>query len=192
MKVAFYGGSFNPPHVGHVLAAAYALSVGFDKVLAVVVASHAFPKELAAFEHRARMAELAFAPISGVEVSRVEASLPSPSYTLQTLQLLHEQHPSWDLQLLVGSDVLADVERWHAFDEVKKLAPLFLLARAGHPSEELPTLLPEVSSTEIRARLGQNPKQDAWLSRVVPKGVLRYIEEHQLYGTTVTNGQQPI
>ncbi len=162
--------------------------MGFDHVLAVVVASHAFPKELAPFEHRAKMAEVAFASLPGVSVSRIEASLPAPNYTLHTLQRLGQEHPDWQLNLLVGSDVLKDVERWHAFDEVERLAPLYLLGRAGHPNAGLPLVLPEVSSTKIRTELAAQPRDDAWLSRVVPPLVLRYIDEHGIYGPRLANG----
>jgi nicotinate-nucleotide adenylyltransferase len=92
------------------------------------------------------------------------------------------------MNLLVGSDVLKDVERWHAFEEVQRLAPMYVLARAGHPEAGLPLVLPEVSSTKIRAELAAEPRDDAWLSRVVPFPVLRHIDEHGIYGATLANG----
>lgn len=181
MRVAFFGGSFNPPHVGHVLAASYALSVGFDKVLAVVVHQHAFPKQLESFEHRATMAELAFEPLPSVEVSRVEAQLPAPNFTLHTLQHLHAAHPEWRLRLLAGSDVLPDLERWHAFDEVARLAPLYLLGRIGHPVSGVPCLLPDVSSTNVRRQLQAASPDVEWLHQHVPASVLAYIEARGLF-----------
>jgi nicotinate-nucleotide adenylyltransferase len=187
VNVAFFGGSFNPPHVGHVMAACYARSLGFDQVVAAVVKSHAFPKQLEAFEHRAKMAELAFAPVLGVEVSRIEATLPTPSYTLHTLEQLQKLHPDWRMRLLVGSDVLVDVEQWHAFDEVKKLAPLFVLGRGGHERRGQPTLLPQISSTEVRRRLAAyaarspDSADSEWLQARIPKPVLGYIRTHRLY-----------
>ncbi len=70
-----FGGSFDPPHVAHVLAASYALAVGnFERLLAVPVYAHAFDKKLASFEHRVAMCELAFAELPGVEVSRIRAA----------------------------------------------------------------------------------------------------------------------
>jgi nicotinate-nucleotide adenylyltransferase len=69
-----YGGSFDPPHIAHVLSVAYALAVEpFERVIVVPVCEHAFPKRPAPFEHRARMCELAFADFPRVEVSRIEA-----------------------------------------------------------------------------------------------------------------------
>jgi len=186
VKVAFFGGSFNPPHVGHVLAASYALSIGFDRVLAVVVKDHAFGKPLVAFEHRARMTELAFTPLPDVEVSRVEAQLPTPNYTLLTLRAVIAAHPDWQLRLLVGSDVMREVDRWHSFDEVAKLAPLFLLDRAGHDAAGR-SILPEISSTQIRDCLAApSAEAEAWLSRHVPASVLDYLRTHGLYAKSAS------
>lgn len=187
MRVAFFGGSFNPPHVGHVLTAAYARSLGFDRVLAVVVQQHAFGKRLASFEDRLQMARLAFAPVAGAEVSDVEAQLPVPSYTLQTLEYLRGHHPNWEFRLLLGSDAFATLDQWHGAERLRRLAPPFVVGRAGHPTpEELPNVLPEVSSSEIRERLAQRPSSvsDDWLSRRVPSAVLDWIAQRGLYGAS--------
>ena len=78
--VAIYGGSFDPPHISHVLAAVYALKVGgFEQVLVVPVFEHAFQKQLTPFQHRWRMCELAFAGIAGAEVSALERELETPA-----------------------------------------------------------------------------------------------------------------
>ncbi|HEX2730444.1 MAG TPA: nicotinate-nicotinamide nucleotide adenylyltransferase [Polyangiaceae bacterium] len=194
MRVAIFGGSFNPPHTAHVLAARYALEAGFDKVLAVVVHTHAFAKQLASFEHRVRMCELAFVGLERVEVSRIEQSLPAPNYTLTTVQAIAAAHPDWQLRLLVGSDVLKDVHAWHAFDEVVKRAPLLVLGRAddGGVTEVayhgiVQAELPRVSSSEVRRALALVSNGSAtsgereWLALHVPKGVLDYALEHHLY-----------
>jgi nicotinate-nucleotide adenylyltransferase len=185
MNVAFYGGSFNPPHVAHVLAAAYLLSVGgFDKILVVPVFDHAFDKELAPFADRVKMTELAMAPLPGVEVSRIEESLGSPSRTLFTLRALSERHPAWRFQLVIGSDVLHETQKWHAFDEIVRLAPLFVLGRVGSPHPDAPQpILPGVSSTRVRELLGRagDPDAHAELATVVPRSVLGFIAERALY-----------
>lgn len=185
MLVAFYGGSFNPPHVAHVLAVTYALSAGgFERVLVVPVYSHAFDKQLCAFGHRVRMCELAMGWLPGVEVSEVEASLETPSLTLRTLEHLRGTHPDYELRLMVGADVLGEAGKWYAFERVSELAPPFVLGRVGsvHPDAP-PPVVPDVSSTRIRDLLSRRgaPDVDAELSRVVPSRVLSYIEEHQLY-----------
>ena len=115
-SVAIYGGSFDPPHIAHVLAAVYALKVGgFEEILVVPVFEHAFQKQLTPFQHRLRLCELAFEGLAGVVVSSLEQELPTPSRTLNTLERLQVLHPDWAMRLLVGSDVLTETAKWHAF-----------------------------------------------------------------------------
>jgi len=184
-SVAIYGGSFDPPHVAHVLAAVYALKIGgFERVVVVPVFDHAFHKQLTPFQHRTRMCELAFAGIEGVEVSPVERDLATPSLTLRTLEHLGALHPEWSMRLLVGSDVLRETAKWHAFERISQLAPSYVLARPGyqHPDSHA-ALLPDVSSTRVREALAtpSDPEHEALLATSVPRAVLAYIVEHGLY-----------
>jgi len=179
-RVAVFGGSFNPPHVAHVLAVSYVLACfEVDRVLVVPVFDHAFDKDLAPFERRLELARLAFAWLPGVEVSRVEERLPTPSYTLQTLERLAVDHPHWELRLMVGSDVLHERDKWRAFDRIVALAPPLVLGRAGFPHADAPlALLPEVSSTEVRGLLASaDPRVEA----LVPRRVLAHVRKHGLY-----------
>ncbi len=184
-SVAIYGGSFDPPHVSHVLAAVYALKIGgFERVLVVPVFEHAFHKQLTAFEHRLRMCGLAFAGIDGVEVSPVERDLVTPSLTLRTLEHLAALHSDWSMRLLVGSDVLGETAKWHAFERITQLAPPYVVARPRyeHPNSRA-ALLPDVSSTRVREALTtpSDPDHEALLAASVPRAVLAYIAEHRLY-----------
>jgi nicotinate-nucleotide adenylyltransferase len=179
--VALFGGSFNPPHIGHVLAAAYVLGVGaVERVVVVPVFDHALRKQLAAFEHRLEMTRLAFGWLPGVEVSAVEATLGAPSRTLSTIAALEAQHPDWSLRLLVGSDILAEIHQWHAFAEIERRAPPLVLERSGFPTgSRTPAVLPAVSSTEVRRWLAAH--EDADLAAFVPRAVLDYVRLHALY-----------
>ena len=185
MKVGFYGGSFDPPHVAHVLLVAYLLAVeDLERVLVVPVFSHAFDKQLAQFEHRQRMCELAMGRLPGVEVSPLEASLGAPSLTLRTLEQLRQTHPDYDLRLVVGADVLGEEHQWHAFDRILEVARPLVVGRVGatHPAAP-PPLLPDVSSSRVRALLQHRDQAEVRteLRMLVPRQVLDYIEREGLY-----------
>lgn len=188
-QVAVYGGSFDPPHVAHKSAVEYLVRQGeFERIVVVPVHEHALEKRLAPYEHRMRMCEISMLVAPIVEISWIESELAPPNYTLNTLEALGARFPGADLRLVVGADVLLEADRWHAFDEVIRLAPLYPLGRRGVDSEAAPPpVLPEVSSTQIRARLRGRPpgslpdwlrvELEQWL---VP-AVIDYIEAHDLY-----------
>lgn len=184
-SVAIYGGSFDPPHVSHVLAAVCALKLGgFERVLVLPVYEHAFHKRLTPFVHRLEMCRVSFAGIAGVEVSALESELETPSLTLRTLEHLSRQHPDWSMRLLVGTDVLGDTAKWHAFDRISALAPPYVVGRPGyeHPGVH-GALLPDISSTRVREALLHRtlPENAEFLARSLPSAVLAYIAAHGLY-----------
>ncbi len=108
--VAVFGGSFNPPHVGHVLAVAYVLSTyGVERVVVVPAHKHPFGKPLASFDDRVRMCELAMEPFPRAQVSRIEETLDG--LTLHTLEALKKSHDDWNLRLVMGSDILLEADK---------------------------------------------------------------------------------
>lgn len=189
--LAVYGGSFNPPHVGHVLAAAYVLTAEpIDRLLVVPCFAHPFGKRLEPFEHRFRMCELAFDGLERVEISTVERDLGGPSLTVRTLEALASRHPGARFRLVVGTDVLDEAHRWVDFERIVSLAPLFVVARSGHPWPPPPyppgvpdppparaLELPEVSSTELRALLSDRQPT----SGLLPHRVRHHVDAHHLY-----------
>ncbi len=181
MRVAVFGGSFNPPHVAHVLACALVLAVeDVERVVVVPAFLHPFAKPLAPYEERLAMCALAFAGMPQVEVSRVEQELGGESRTLRTLEHLTVTRPDWRLRLIVGADILNEAPRWHGFDAIEKLAPLVVLGRAGVDAPGAgPSLLPEVSSTKVRASIAAGRWEEA--GRVVPRTVLAHIRQGGLY-----------
>jgi nicotinate-nucleotide adenylyltransferase len=181
VRVAVFGGSFNPPHLGHVLACSYVLATEeLDRVLVVPAYQHPFAKPLAPFDDRVAMCELALATLRGVEVSRVEEELGGESRTLRTLQHLSASHPDWQLHLVIGADVLGEAPRWFGFDAIAKLAPPIVVGRAGFPAPQPgAVLVPDVSSTHVRAAIAGG----AWdeVARLVPRRVLEYARAKGLY-----------
>jgi nicotinate-nucleotide adenylyltransferase len=185
-EVAIFGGSFNPPHVAHVLAVAAVLSTSpVNRVIVVPTFQHPFAKALAPYDDRVEMCRLAMAWLPGVEISRLEQELGGESRTLRTVQHLKEKHPEWRLRLVMGADILTEAPKWYRFDEVCRLAPPLVLGRAGvsHPDAPAP-LLPEVSSTEVRDRLAKGDYEG--LALVVPRAVLAFIRERGLYRAQAT------
>ena len=182
MKVAVFGGSFNPPHVAHVLACALVLATeDVDRLLVVPAYKHPFAKTLAPFEDRAAMCELAMSGMPRVEVSRVEAALGGESRTLRTLSHLAAEHPDWAMRLVIGADILAEAPRWFGFDAIEKLAPPIVLGRASVTAAGAgPSLLPAVSSTQVREAIGRGAWDEA--ARLVPRTVLAYVRAMGLYG----------
>jgi nicotinate-nucleotide adenylyltransferase len=182
-RVAIFGGSFNPPHVGHLLATALVLATrDVDEVLVVPTYRHPFAKSLAPYEHRLTLCRLAMGWLPRVEVSRVEEELGGESRTLRTLEHLKAKHEDWEMRLVMGSDTFAETPKWYRFDLVEALAPPIVLARSltgeAHAASGNP-LLPAISSTEVRALVAEG----AWsaLSDLVPSSVLSHIREHGLY-----------
>lgn len=174
MRAAVFGGSFDPPHVGHVLAATWVLSTQeVDELWVIPTFEHVFGKSLTSFSHRLRMCELAFAPVRGVEVSDIEARLGGQSATVRTLEAL--QRPGRSLRLVVGGDLVGQIPRWVEGHRIPTLAPLLVVGRGGHGGGDV--AMPEISSSEVRARL----KEGASVEGLLPRAVIEHIARYALY-----------
>ncbi len=177
MHLGLFGGSFDPPHLGHQMAMLYALATArLDGLLMVPCFRHPFDKRLQPFEHRFAMAKLAAAPLTGVEVSDVEARLGGASRTLRTVRALVDERPGVRLVLVIGADLLAERERWYGWDELRTLVDFAVVGRAGHAGGG-EVAVPDVSSTEIRARV----QRGAPLDGLVSAAVADYVAQHGLY-----------
>lgn len=176
---AVFGGSFDPPHIAHTLAASYVLSVeAIDRLIVVPTSQHPLNKSLcAAFSHRRRMCELAMRHLQHVEVSSIEHELGGASLTLRTLQALQARSPGARLRLVIGSDLLPETRSWHAFDQVMALATPLVVPRAGATGAPRQPALPAISSTEIRRRLRDGESTTGLLD---PQ-VAAYIDQQGLY-----------
>lgn len=170
MRVAIFGGSFNPPHVGHALVAGWLGWTGqVDEVWLLPTWRHAFQKPLRPFAARVAACEALARHVGPfVRVDPVEATLPAPSYTVATLDTLAERHPGVQLRLVVGSDVLPQTPSWRDWGRIAERYAPIVVRRDGHPGGDLGPVFPAVSSTDIRARLeaGERPTD------LVPEDVL--------------------
>lgn len=178
--IAVFGGTFDPPHIGHVLATAFVLAIESpSEILVVPTFEHPFGKApRASFEHRMRMCELTMTPFRNVSVSRIEEELGGVSRTLRTLEALAARRPEARFRLVVGTDLLAEIDRWHGWDRIVALAPPLVVGRSGR-GEGVGVEIPDVSSTEVRERLSRGES----IEGLVPRAVGEYIEANELYRT---------
>jgi nicotinate-nucleotide adenylyltransferase len=179
--VALLGGSFNPPHVAHLMAAYWVLSTQpVGEVWLLPSFRHPFGKALAPFEDRVRMCELALRELRGAAVCTAEAELaddPLVGKTARTLEHLVERHPALRFSLVVGADVLPETGKWYRWERVRELAGLIVLGREGYPPVPGAPVLPAVSSTAVRELLAKGED----VAGLVPRRVLEYVRERGLY-----------
>lgn len=173
MRVAFYGGSFNPPHIGHALVAAWLLWTDqVDAVWLVPVGAHAFGKNLAPFERRRGWCEaLAQTLGSAVRVESIERELTPPTYTIRTLESLSERHPEHRFRLVIGADNLPHLPRWHRWDELAATYDPIVVGRAGYDSPPDVPQFPGISSSDVRTRAVEGRS----LCGLVPAAVARLL-----------------
>lgn len=181
-RVGFFGGSFNPPHIAHVLAVHYALlRWQFDFVVVAPTFEHPFEKKLEDFAHRLRMTRIAFDHLGErVHVSGVEEELPPPSYTLQTLRHLKTHYPDTEIVLLIGSDLVDELPRWRDSEILQREFPIYVIPRIGCTqgvSAPCDVDSPLFSSSHVRALLAEGKD----VSPLIPARVLGYIREYELY-----------
>ncbi|MFC1612058.1 nicotinate (nicotinamide) nucleotide adenylyltransferase [Myxococcota bacterium] len=175
-----YGGSFNPPHMGHQMACLYLLeALGAGAVWLLPTVHHPFGKNLAPFSHRVKMCQL-MAHLFGnrVVVSEVEATPGTSGRTYDTLTRLHSENPGQRFALAVGSDILGETSLWHRWDDIVSMVPVIVMGRGGYPHEQAgPVELPPISSGDIRKRIHSGQGIDG----LVPARITEYIERHGLY-----------
>ncbi len=189
-RLGVFGGTFDPPHVGHLITAVnvrYALRL--DVVL-LVVANVPWQKvgtrRISAAEDRLAMTSAAVADVDGLEVSDVELARGGPSYTADTLRELDQSEPDAELFVVLGADAARGLHSWERVEQVRERATLVVVDRPGSSpvppaagwrwsSVEVPQL--EVSSTDLRARVADGRP----LAYLVPAPVLRVIVDRGLY-----------
>jgi nicotinate-nucleotide adenylyltransferase len=192
IRVALFGGSFNPPHVGHLaVAEAAAEAAGLDRVLWVPAATSPFKQgdpAVVPAEHRLAMTRLAVEGNGRFGVYDGEIRRGGVSYTVDTLRALRAEHPEADLALLLGGDSLAGFAGWREPAAILELARLVVYRRPGYteagvPPEVLARVrfvdapLLDLSGTAIRARLAAGRT----VRYLVPDAVIAYAEAHGLY-----------
>jgi nicotinate-nucleotide adenylyltransferase len=157
MRVAFFGGSFDPPHQGHLaVARAARAALALDTILFAPVGAQPLKPQgsTASFEDRLAMTRLAIAGEAGFAISLIDAPKHSaaPNYTLDTLlHLRAELQPGGKLFCLMGADSFLGLHRWHRAAEIPFVAPLIIASRPGQPLDDLRAALPPGLAMEAAA-----------------------------------------
>ncbi|MEO5590478.1 MAG: nicotinate (nicotinamide) nucleotide adenylyltransferase [Gemmatimonadaceae bacterium] len=193
MRLGILGGSFNPPHVGHLLLASDSFdTLGLDRLL--IIPAFANPlKEIADGtplpEQRMEMASLTFGPDPRFAVSSMEIDRGGLSYTVDTLDSLTVAHPGAELILLIGMDAWRTLNHWKAPARIRRLATLAVFSRGLDVVPvgvtAVTTRRIDVSSSEIRHRVANG----STIRGFVTESVERYINDEKLYaGTAPADG----
>jgi nicotinate-nucleotide adenylyltransferase len=191
-RIGIFGGTFDPVHVGHLVAAVNARhALSLDRVV-LMVANVPWQKSAARrvspAEDRYAMVAAAVGDVPGVEASRMELDRGGPSYTADTVAELARIHPAAELFVIVGWDVSSSLETWERFGEVRDMASLVVvnrpgtkppagLAQQGWRVREVSVPNLDISSTDLRARAAQGRPLDY----LVPEAAVHVIRERGLY-----------
>jgi nicotinate-nucleotide adenylyltransferase len=191
LRIGLFGGTFDPPHVGHLVTAVNVRHALNLDIVILMVANDPWQKsgarDVTTAEDRFAMVEAAVSVVDGVVAGRDEIDRGGPSYTADTLMALAEKHPGAELFTIVGDDAAAGLTSWTRVDQVAQYSQLVVVDRPG-VAVELPTQFNwlrvesprlEVSSTDLRSRFSDGRPLDY----LVTEPVLRMIEERGLYGS---------
>ena len=191
MEVGVFGGTFDPPHVGHLVAARDALErLGLDRIRFVPARRSPFKEGAGAAPPEARFEMLRRAVENEVdcEVSRTELDRPPPSFTVDTLRAFSAEAPDVRWTLLLGEDQWRSFGEWREPAEIGRLARIAVLTREGRdaldrepdvrvPYVRVPVTRLDVSSSDLRRRL----KEGRIVKHLVPDVVREFIESKELY-----------
>ena len=191
LRIGLFGGTFDPPHVGHLVTAVNVRHALNLDIVILMVANDPWQKsgarDVTTAEDRFAMVEAAVSVVDGVVAGRDEIDRGGPSYTADTLMALAEKHAGAELFTIVGDDAAAGLTSWTRVDQVAQYSQLVVVDRPG-VAVELPTQFNwlrvesprlEVSSTDLRSRFSDGRPLDY----LVTEPVLRVIEERGLYGS---------
>jgi nicotinate-nucleotide adenylyltransferase len=187
-KIGLLGGTFDPPHIGHLLlaeSARYSLGLG---VVYFVVAGDSYHKEsVSPVKDRLAMTELAVLDNPHFHVSYIDAERDGPTYTIDTLSAFHDRYPDTEFFFIVGSDNIAGLNGWRDIDRVLDMATFVVAEREGEKVDVpvefrgrvkvFSSLVSGISSSELRGgvRMGRSMRY------ATPPLVEKYVAEHHLY-----------
>ena len=185
-RIGLMGGTFDPPHLGHLLIAEQAREqLELDEVWFLPAAIPPHKVGFSSADHRIEMTRRAIQGQSDFKLNLIEFERSEPSYTVETMKRLIEQHPDDTFYFLIGADSLVSLESWHDYETLIRLVAFGAVARPGtrylipEKADVRPIDMPqlEISSTDIRERA----KRGKSIKYLVPALVETYVKEHKLY-----------
>ncbi len=202
MRIGIFGGCFDPIHLGHLLIAEDVFrKLHLDRIIFIPTFYPPHRKKtIVTYHHRIAMVQLAIAHHPAFSVSRIEETIPTPSYTSETLLALKKQLPRDSLYLLIGSDQYRTMSSWHHPTALTRRARLVVMTRPGFPCPQLfpghnprrvlfVNVIPvSLTATMIRQRLAKAMS----ICYLVPTKVAEYIYQNRLYRTPVEDETQEL
>jgi nicotinate-nucleotide adenylyltransferase len=201
MNIGIFGGTFDPPHIGHLIIADQTLAqLRLDAVWFMPVGqpTHKDHNHISAARHRVAMTQLAIEDHPGFRLSLIDVDRPAPHYSVTAIELLEQLHPQHDWCFIMGADSLEDLPHWH---QPQRLIALATLAVAGRPGarpdlaeleQDVPGVsqrvrwvnapLLDISSTELR----KLAREHTSMRYLAPDAVESYIRRHRLYQSDET------
>jgi len=172
-RIAIFGGSFNPPHIGHTAICKWLFSKGIiDELWVIPCYRHPFNKVLEKFEHRLKMLKLALGRLMlPIKFLHIEKKLGGMSHTIRTIEHLRKENPDCRFYLVTGTDVRREAPDWYQFDKIREVVEIIEVPRGEDSS------IPDVSSTEIR----KNIQKGETFHKDVEGEVALYIITKSLY-----------
>ncbi len=201
MKIGFIGGTFSPPHLGHLHSArVFIEEMSLDKLIIIPARVSPFKagnEATASDEDRYRMVLLCFKDLEKAEVSRLELDKNETSYTIETIRILKKLYPDDELYMFVGSDMFLSLEKWRRFEEIFKSCTIYTRCRKENEAGDMTNTAKRyeqiygakiilskdkeiiVSSTMVREAIDIGDFESC--KALLPKDVLCYIKERRLY-----------
>jgi nicotinate-nucleotide adenylyltransferase len=186
-KIGILGGTFNPPHLGHLIIAEEVLmKQNLDEIWFMPNSQPPHKKANTSVEDRVKMVQLATKSHAQFHVCTIELELEGPSYTTKTMKELQEKYPEHQFYFIIGADSVETLQNWYAIEELLKLVTFIAVKRPGYQMKspfrtqliEVEAPIIAISSSDIRNRIA-NGENYTYLT---VETVRQYMEEHGLYG----------
>jgi nicotinate-nucleotide adenylyltransferase len=190
-KIGILGGTFDPPHYGHLLIAN---EVGFRLELDEVwfmpnqLPPHKVKLSDTTNENRVEMLNRAIKDHRRFKIESIELNRKGPSYTIDTMRILKTKYPTDEFYFIIGADMIEYLPKWNQIDELIQLVQFVGVKRPGYKEEtSLPVILVEVPQMDISSKMIRNRiMNNEPICYLLPDEIRDYIKEHQLYGSTTS------